>query len=470
MSDEKISQAIEKLKAAAVTTDDPALRNAIQVLGDAISVGAISGSTGVAIGRNIRMVINQVNLPADTVAALLDARNALGASLGLDPDRHYLGTFIADKTRDFVGREFVFGAIEEFIARHRCGYFIIEADPGLGKSAILAEYVRRTGCIAHFNVRALGITNASQFLESVCAQLIVEFGLPYPGLPPNATQDGAFLSKLLSEAGAKLEPGERLVIAVDALDEVDLAGHAEGANILHLPNALPDAVYFVMTRRQVAVPFVVQSPQELLDLMQHPAENRSDVERYLRRGAHRPRLRAWIDGQNMAVDEFVSTLTERSESNFMYLRYVLQEIEKGAYAHLSVENLPMGLQGYYDDHWWRMGMTARPLPRVRIRIVYILSEVQQPVSRKLITQFADSQELRIDELTVQEVLDEWDEFLHEQPHPGGTRYSVYHASFRDFLHRKDIVQAAGVTIQGIHGLIADNLWEDLFGDEQGIAL
>ena len=164
MSDEKISQAIEKLKSAAVTTDDPALRETIQVLGDAISVGDISGSTGVAIGRNIRMVINQVNLPADTVAALLDARNALGASLGLDPDRYYLGTFIADKTRDFVGREFVFKAIERFMSDHRCGYFTIEADPGLGKSAILAEYVRRTGCTAHFNVRALGITSAAQFL------------------------------------------------------------------------------------------------------------------------------------------------------------------------------------------------------------------------------------------------------------------------------------------------------------------
>jgi len=30
------------------------------------------------------------------------------------------------------------------------GYFTIEGDPGAGKSAILAEYVRRTGCIAHF--------------------------------------------------------------------------------------------------------------------------------------------------------------------------------------------------------------------------------------------------------------------------------------------------------------------------------
>ena len=42
----------------------------------------------------------------------------------------------------------------------------------------------------------------------------------------------------------------------------------------------------------------------------------------------------------------------------------LPEIEKGAYEDLSVENLPMGLEGDSDDHWRRMEMTAKPLPRV----------------------------------------------------------------------------------------------------------
>jgi hypothetical protein len=49
----------------------------------------------------------------------------------------------------------------------------------------------------------------------------------------------------------------------------------------------------------------------------------------------------------------------------------------------------------------------------------------------------------------QEVLEEWDEFLREEDTPEGTKYSVYHATFREFLHRQDIVQVAGVTIEGI---------------------
>ena len=43
-------------------------------------------------------------------------------------------------------------------------------------------------------------TTARQFLQNVCAQLILRYDLPYPMLPPQAAEDGGFLSQLLSEA------------------------------------------------------------------------------------------------------------------------------------------------------------------------------------------------------------------------------------------------------------------------------
>ena len=459
-----ISQTIERLKTLATTTSDPALHEAISTL-ETISVGNITNSTGIAIGRNIRMIVNQLNLPAETAAMLLDIRNTLGSALGLNPTRYSLDTILTDKARDFVGRVYVFDSINEFINDHRSGYFSIEGDPGMGKSSILAEYVRRTGCLSHFNVRASGITSARQFLENVCTQIIVDFGLPYPNLPPEATQDGVFLLKLLQEVSTSLEGGEKLVIAVDALDEVDVTSHQQGANILYLPPVLPDNVYFILTRRNVDLQMVSQAPQRELDLMTHPAENREDVEFYIRRNSEHPQLQTWIIRQNMTEQEFVSQLADLSESNFMYLRYVLPEMESGMYQDLDVQRLPTGLTGYYEDHWFRMGMQAKPLPRVKIRIVYVMCEVRHPVSRKLISEFATNKEMLVDELTVQEVLDEWSQFLHEQLLPDGTRYSIYHSSFRDFLHRKDIVQAAGVTIKDINALIADNLWAELFGKE-----
>jgi hypothetical protein len=41
--------------------------------------------------------------------------------------------------------------------------------------------------------------------------------------PDHASTLGAFLSRLLSEAAGQLDASEPLVVAVDALDEVDLA-------------------------------------------------------------------------------------------------------------------------------------------------------------------------------------------------------------------------------------------------------
>ncbi|BAY80500.1 hypothetical protein NIES25_69880 (plasmid) [Nostoc linckia NIES-25] len=366
---------------------------------------------------------------------------------------------IADKTEGFVGRQYVFSEIADFIDNQPNGYFTIEADPGIGKSAILAKYVQDNNCIAHFNVRS-GINSAADFLESVCQQFINRYNLPYPSLPPNATQDGRFLEGLLNEVSSKLGEGEKLVIAIDALDEVDLATQKDGTNILYLPPYLPQGVYFLLTRRRVTLPFVVHAPQYFLNLMEYKEQSRGDVQEYIRRVTERSKLLAWIDKQQMSVEEFINQLADKSENNFIYLRYVLPQIEQGFYQDLSITELPTGLEGYYEDHWRRMGMNAKPLPHTKLKIIYIMGEIHQPVSRSLISEYAEEKEL-----TVQDVLNEWEQFLHKQLIEKQTCYSIYHASFLDFLHRKDIVQAAGVEIRKINAMIADVLWKGLFGDE-----
>ena len=365
-------------------------------------------------------------------------------------------SLIADKTEGFVGRKFVFDAIEECLQPKSSGYFIIEADPGVGKSAILAEYVRRTGCIAYFNVRSQGITSASEFLKSICTQLIERYNLPYPKeLHPDNTCDGNFLARLLDEI-VRANPALPLVIAVDALDEVDLKSQTEGANVLYLPASLPNGVYFIVTKRPTPLPLVVNK-QQIFDLMQYQAQSLEDVQTYIRqRVSESSALQAWISSRNLTVEEFVATLGEKSDRNFMYLRYVLPEIECGAYQSLSIESLPKGLEQYYYQHWQHMGMTAKPLPRDKIKIVYVLAEALQPVSCKLISELADE-----DGLTVQEVLDDWEQFLREQRIDGQTRYSIYHASFQDFLHRKEIVQRAGETIESVNARIVDSLTQGL---------
>ena len=383
--------------------------------------------------------------------------DAVVASLDL---RQNVPHQLAELTRDFVGRDNVFAEIDDFMEKNESGYFTIVGDPGEGKSAILAEYTKRNDCVAHFNSRAEGINQTEQCIKSVDAQFSARFGLRL-GLPrSNPAEMGQYWDNLLKEASSELVDHHRLVIAIDALDEVDLVAHPIGANILSLPRYLPKGVYFVLSRRRTSIPFVIQSPQQTFDLKDHRKQSLVDIMTFIQRSIARSELAAWIDNQNLEPETFIDTLAKKSEYNFMYLRYVLPEIEKGAYQSFDIRELPRGLDGYYEDHWDRMGMRANPLPREKIRIVYTMAEARCPVSRSLISDFVNQ-----DPIMVQQVIDEWRQFLHEHIVEGESRYSIYHTSFLDFLQDKRIVEAAGETIEGIHATIADELWQRLTGNE-----
>ncbi|MDP9219149.1 MAG: toll/interleukin-1 receptor domain-containing protein [Actinomycetota bacterium] len=386
------------------------------------------------------------------------------AAIGVRPETHVTLPPSAVSSEEFVGRGYVFDAIRDFLDGHDSGYFVVEADPGAGKTAMLAEFARREDVIAHYNIRSLGITTANDFLTSVYSQLIERFALTQHAIPDDATRSGALLTQLLDEATDQLAAGQRLVIAIDALDEVDLAGHPAGANILFLPPKLPDRVFIVMTRRDVEIPFATLSPYQVCRFSAFADEARRDVFTYVSRALREGALGGWVESRDLDPDGFVATLTGKSEGNFMYLRHVLPALARGDYEDLEIERLPQGLMQYYNEHWRRMDMTAQPLPVAKIRVVYTLGEVKRPVSRALISQFTTTDDLRVSEVEVQAILDEWREFLHEQTGEV-TAYSVYHASFRDFLQRKDIVQAAGVTLAGINALIANDLWEHVFDED-----
>lgn len=403
----------------------------------------------------------------DDFSAQLDALASQLALAPTIPDR--FRTFVDAKTKEFVGRDFVFSAIDEFLRREDRGYLTLQGDPGEGKSAILAQYVKRTGCVAHFNIRAEGITSAGQFQDGVSGQLVTRYGLAKSGAADEKAGVGGRLRRLLEEASAQLGTDDRLVIAIDALDEVDQTDLSPGVNVLYLPSVLPEKVYFIMTRRRVSaadMSLYVTCPQEVLDLMDYKAECTRDIQTYIRLASKQQRLQTWILSRKLSVDEFVQALAQKSERNFMYLYYVLPEIRAGAYQDLSIQELPVGLRGYYEDHWHRMGMQTKPLKRNKLNILYILCEVREPVSRDLLLDFAREGNCHLDAVQTQEVLDEWRQFLHLRDVDGKLRYAVYHSSFREFLYRKDIVKAAGVTIQGINNMIANNLWRDLYPEER----
>jgi hypothetical protein len=364
---------------------------------------------------------------------------------------------IAEKTRGFVGRQFVFEAVRRFVDQETRGYFIVRGDPGIGKTALLAELVRTGRHLHHFNAQLRNVTRADQFLANVCAQVIAKFHLAYTALPSGADRTPDFLLGLLTQA-REVAADRKVVVLVDALDEADITGLSPGANLLCLPETLPPGVYFVMTARPLEterLPLRIDCECKSLLLDPASAANREDVQAFLQGQLTAPGVRRYLAGQGLAPAAFVEQLAARSEGNFMYLRCVLWEIEANPRWQPALADLPRGLGSYYEDHWRRMRAADEPLWfGAKLPVLLALTAAREPIPVDWIAAFSRVEDRRV----IRSVLREWRPFLHVEGEPGaGRRYRLYHASFFDFLKDKEDIAGERVSLRQAHAQILQAL-------------
>lgn len=365
---------------------------------------------------------------------------------------------IFEKTRLFCGRDFVFQAIQKFFTTQSKGYFTVIGDAGMGKSAIAAKYVLVTKFPCYFNVFAEGRNKPEKFLASIRQQLIKRYSLQ------NA--DNADLRTLLQKASEELK-GQKLVIVVDALDEVEQEGNG---NLLDLPQNIPDGVYFLLTRRPYnqeikRLTLSPDTPVNELDLRKDEYKNfnAEDVKEYLHLFLsadkdYKDKLKKWITDRNISEQNFIQEVAAKSENNFMYLRYVLPWIAQGEYSDLTLQGLPQGLKDYYKVHWLRMDMENES-NEMKVKILYMLVERGEPISLNMIAEILDQ-----DEYDVKSVLDDWVEYVTAKINKNDqkTYYSIYHRSFLEFLKGQDKLGQGRRLFKEVNQRIADYL-------EQGIA-
>ncbi len=361
---------------------------------------------------------------------------------------------IIEKIRAFCGRKFVFDAFAQFLTNHRHGYFAVVGDAGMGKSAIAAKYVFDHKSPCYFNIRAEGRNRPERFLESIRQQLVKRYQLQ--------NSEKADLPTLLEKVSKKLLANQRLVIVVDALDEVEQ--EKTGDNLLYLPTTLPDRVYFLMTRR----PYTPETkrlytspgvPVEEIDLRasQYVGLSLSDLQEYIRfilnkDPDYKYDLNKWIKTKNLTPEKFIEQVASKSNNNFMYLRYVLPAIARGDYNDLTLQQLPDGLQDYYQQHWVRMGMNGKP-QEAKVIILFIIVEIGTAITCDIIAGITQQ-----DEYDVQFVLDEWVEYLKPQEIQGQICYSIYHASFLDFLKAKRELKPTRKIFDDVNTRIANYLY------------
>jgi hypothetical protein len=260
------------------------------------------------------------------------------------------GIVVADVLRDgFSGREWVIAEIDRFVGQRTCGYVWVEADAGVGKTALAAHLVRERKWVGHFARVTRGAT-VRVGLQNLAGQLVRRYELwdvaPGGMLPEPAFTPEGFERLLARAAGCARQTGDSLVLVLDGADESEPMA---GAQPWGLPNMLPAGVFVVGTYRTGSPPPRCDAPRAVVRIASDDPRNRADVAVHLDSALRRPDLAVVLARTGVTADRLAETLAASCGGVWVYLRYILEELRHGARDPRELDELPADLSLYYID-------------------------------------------------------------------------------------------------------------------------
>lgn len=309
----------------------------------------------------------------------------------------------------FAGRRWLIDDIDRFISAHDRGFVWIEAEAGMGKTAVAAHLAQERKWISHFVRFVKGGTSATA-LRNLAAQLADRYGL----VPlPEPVDPGDFESLLIEAADVAAEP---IVLVIDGADEAE---KLDGLLPWGLPRALPTGVFVVGTYRTGSSPGHVDAPSQVLTILAGGERNREDLAQHLRAITRRPEFRNRLGETSISARAFVTALVDRCGGVWVYLRYVLEEVRLGLRRVDDMTTLPAKLGSYYLSH----------LERWSDRVVLAtLAVAGEPLTVAALATLAG-----VDDATArywcQNVLRPFLSVTDEVPR----KFTLHHSSFRELL-------------------------------------
>ena len=160
--------------------------------------------------------------------------------------------------------------------------------------------------------------------------------------------------------------------------------------------------------------------------------NLLDIRAYLETYAKRSEMQGRLSEWKIANIDFVIELLEKSQGNFMYLRYVLPAIEAGKLGRGGAGKLPKGLEDYYRSHWAQMKEeVGGNFKETHERVICVLAVMTEFVSLDEVSDWT-----KIGRSNVWHIVQAWEPFLLESASNGEHLYRLYHVSFAEFLGKQ----------------------------------
>ena len=263
----------------------------------------------------------------------------------------YLKDFgtLVEEHADIIGRQFVRDRVQQFLDSHKHGIFLLTGEPGIGKTAIMANLVEAEVGRVHFFYRhTSGLRSPDDFVHCILHSLLHKYRLEVTEKTSAPKEQRAQLQNLLRQVAGLLKPGEKEIIIVDALDEASLA--YDGATAVQLlPQALPDNVYFILSSRPQNPDLHHLTPRRNVEhfaLQADAAENKADAYAYVQ---HMLGARCDTETQRRIVDGV--------EWNFLFLKLLCEAITQDDYAPEEIDQFltrNTTLQDWYANYWERL--------------------------------------------------------------------------------------------------------------------
>jgi hypothetical protein len=315
--------------------------------------GRLDWGEAVRAGREQLEEVSRPLLFAVDVAALQDYSHfkpfdPLGQGIAaLKPDLRSRFAEIFDDYHLVGGRERQLAALDTFVADPSRRYLLLTGQAGMGKTALLVEWIRRLGLrsdvqlVYHFISRQYGTAARQDVMASLVSQAAVAWRSPVdPGMVGASVieLEAAWL-QLLQAA-----PPQEVIVAIDGVDEAEAAGWEVPRGLL--PHTLPANVHIVVSARTMTG----RDWSDRLGL--HDAVTES-VERFDEAGVGAVLAAASVPDWVRAPGPLV-TLRDVTDGDPFYLRLLVEALTRGEVTSAAdlarhPRQLDTYLQGWWDD-------------------------------------------------------------------------------------------------------------------------
>ena len=314
------------------------------------------------------------------------------------------------------------------------GWVLVKGGPGMGKSALLAEWLKRREEAEfpvphHFLRRGVEDWDRPQVVKR---NLAAQVEALYPEQADRSTAESRLRELLQRVSSEVLGPRqERLVLLVDGLDEVEV--ESDGSNPLprFLPHVLPPGVQVLCASRPT-YPYLswleARESVRTIDLNgeRWAGSNEEVVRQYWKHVAPRfvPPLKP----------AFVHEVVQLAEGNVLHAVKLAEWLQEQPLEKRRAKLLPRGLEALLDESWEHLQMLTGELRRVVLEGLGLVGSAREALPLSILAEVAGWKELEDGERFLRVARS----FLLEEPGRASREkaWRPVHESFRSFMVSK----------------------------------